>query len=177
MSSASKFVWGPESFRAPAENFPTGGNRRNNFFRSDFSLYRPLRRLPRYSPASLSAHRVVRGQIPQRQITSAAVFALKPLLSAFSALGFRPPAHGRPPPTFHAICQRLARNGRAANRRQWLRVFSWACVCCIKIGICKEIIRICFLADDLEKIPVQFDRFVRHKTPFKDGGDGKSHFF
>ena len=42
LSSASKSVWGPESFRAPSRNFPAGGNRRNIIFRSDFSLYRPI---------------------------------------------------------------------------------------------------------------------------------------
>lgn len=124
MSSASKSAWGPESFRAPSRNFPEGGNRRNNFFDPIFRSTAPLRRRPRHGLASLSAHRVVRGQIPQRQITSAAVFALKPLFGAFAALRFRPPAHGRPPPTFRAICQRFTRSGRAMCwlcRRWWCR--------------------------------------------------------
>ena len=160
----------------PLKISPQGGTIEIIFSIRFFALP-PLRRRPRHGLASLSAHRVVRGQIPQRQITSAAVFALKPLFRSLAALGFLPPAHGRPSPAVRAECQRLTRSGRTANRRQWLRLFFWACVCRIKIGIRKEIFRIGFPADDLEKIPVQFDRFVRHKTPFKDGGDGKSHFF
>ena len=121
--SASKSFRGIESFRAPSRNFPAGGNRRN-IFSIRFSLYYPLRVRPRHSPASLSVHRVVRGQIPQRQITSAAVFALKPLFGTFAALGFRPPAHGRPCPALRTVCQRLARSGRAMCwlcRRWWCR--------------------------------------------------------
>ena len=108
----------------PLEISPQGGTV-EIFFRVDFLFYHPLMRRPHHSLASLSAHRVVRGQIPQRQITSAAVFALKPLFGAFASLRFRPPAHGRPLPTFHPIGQRLARSWRA---RYWF-CRCWWCRC------------------------------------------------
>ena len=145
----------------PLEISPQGGTVENNIHRKGgrFAPFAKRRLFCESAP--------LERQIPQRQIASAAVFALKPLLGAFAALGFRSPAHGRPFPAVRAVCQRLPRSGRAARLFDELRrLDDRRLLSAGRSG--------CVFADYVKQVPIQGYRLIRHDTP--PPGRQRRHF-